>query len=139
MEFLLYLSPSGNQIYQTLKNKINFAENAPICRKHDIYGWYNSKTKTITFCTDTIKKGDNVSYFINETLYHESVHVAQSCRSNTLVPLGLSSINLSSTKQSHLKKSVSMSGSSVYKIEKEAFYLEDKPEKIRHYLKKFCF
>jgi len=139
MDFLLYLSPSGNEIYQTISKKIKFVENTPICRKYDIYGWFDSKSKTMTFCTNRIKFNGNASHYINETLYHESTHVAQSCKNNKLIPLGLYPINLPPNKESDLKKSTSISGLNSYKIEREAFWLEDKPKKVLYYLKKFCF
>ena len=70
MEFLLYLSTQGLDIYNMISKKVLVVENTPICRKHDIYGWYDSNTKTMALCTDRIKSGPNSTYYINETLYH---------------------------------------------------------------------
>ena len=144
MIFTAYLTPSGQEIYELVSKKIKFLENPPICRQKDIYGWFNSKNKTITFCTDRIKSNGNAIHYVNETLYHESTHVAQSCKSlfgNNLVVLGInpSSINLSKNKEIDLRTVTSMLGEKSYKIEKEAFWIEDKPKQVIYYLKKFCF
>ena len=74
MDFLFYLSPQSMEIYQMVSRKIRVVENAPICRKHDIYGWFSPTEKTMNICTDRIVSRDNVKYYINETLLHESVH-----------------------------------------------------------------
>ena len=70
MEFLLYLSPESTEIYQIISRRIRVVENTPICRKHDIYGWFDSNKKTLTICTDRIISNDNSKYYMNETLLH---------------------------------------------------------------------
>ena len=143
MEFLLYLSQEGRDIYNIISNKIRVIENAPICKKYDIYGWYDASNKKMIFCTSTIKKGENVAYYVNETLFHESVHLAQSCKNNmgNLYPFGISekNIKLSSRRKNDLQKSVSISGNKIFKIEKEAYWMEDKPDKVKYVLQKYCF
>jgi hypothetical protein len=143
MEFLLYLTPVGKDIYSMISKKVKVVENAPICRKYDIYGWYQATNKTLTFCTNKIKSNNNLKYDVNETLYHESAHIAQSCKNNMgwIFPLGINPSNmpLSYNKETDLNTIISTLGSKVKYIEREAFWLEDKPEKVRYYVKKFCF
>ena len=117
-----------------ISKKVLVVENTPICRKHDIYGWYDSNTKTMTLCTDRIKSGPNSTYYINETLYHESVHVAQACKKK---PLGVE-VALDAYKMNDVVRSVKV-GNSYPVYESEGYFLEDKPEQVLYYLKKFCF
>lgn len=141
MQFLLYLTPDAQEVYELISRKITISENAPICKKYDIYGWFDSKKKTMFFCTDKILSRENVANDILVTLYHESSHVSQWCKSKSdyMIPLGISPIFLSSEKIKMVKDSVSINGDKVRKIEEEAFWLENKPEKIKDYLKKYCF
>jgi hypothetical protein len=143
MEFLLYLTAEGKDIYNLISQKVTIIENAPICRKHSIYGWFDSKKKLMIFCTNNIKSGSNLKYYVNETLYHESVHIAQACKSGDgyLEPFGisLSSMRISSHRQNDIEKTISISGSNVRRIEHEAFWMEDKPNKVRYVVKKYCF
>lgn len=143
MEFLLYLTPIGRDIYNLISQKVKVVENTPICRKHDIYGWYNSRQKLMIFCSDRIKKGPNPKFYFNETLYHESVHVAQVCKSKdqSLKPLGISPsmMPLTKNKMNDVEKSISISGSSLRHVEHEAYWMEDKPEKVRYVVRKYCF
>jgi hypothetical protein len=140
MEFLLYLSPQSTEIYQMISRRIRVVENTPICRKHDIYGWFNVIEKTMTICTDRIISNDNSKYYVNETLLHESVHIAQYCKNNSLTPLGISNsqIQLSSRRTQDIESAVKISGPSVRQIEREAFWMEDKPNEVKYVVKKYC-
>jgi hypothetical protein len=140
MEFLLYLSPQSTEIYQMISRRIRVVENTPICRKHDIYGWFNVIEKTMTICTDRIISNDNSTYYMNETLLHESVHIAQYCKNNSLTPLGISNsqIQLSSRRNQDIESAVKISGPSVRQIEREAFWMEDKPNEVKYVVKKYC-
>jgi hypothetical protein len=126
-----------------LSNKIRVVENASICRQWDIYGWYNATSKTMIICTDRIKAGSDSKNYLNETLLHESAHVAQSCKNNmgNLLPIGIpdSLIKLSDKRSKDLSKTTRIYGSKNYRIEKEAFWLEDKPDKVKYAIKRFCF
>lgn len=143
MEFLLYLSPTGKDIYSLVSQKVRIVENAPICKKHDIYGWFDSDIKTIIFCTNKIKNGPNPHYYFNETLFHEATHVSQSCKNNMrwVIPFWINKnqMPLTSNRRIDLQTSVKINGSSVKQLEHEAFWMEDKPEKVKYVLKKFCF
>lgn len=140
MEFILYLSHSGKDIYNMLSKKIHFKENAPICRKHKIYGWFEPSSKTMIFCTARIKSQSNLDYYVEETLLHESAHVAQYCKGHgKVVPLGLKTNYLSSRRIQDLKTSVSSFGNEVRKVETEAYWLEDKPSEVKTQILKYCF
>lgn len=136
MEFLLYLTPIGNQIINKVMMKnFNVVENGAICRNKDLFGLTSSPNFTI--CTNNIKnRVSPVSNYVNETVYHEAVHVAQSCKRGAL---GIKNIHLDSNKLTDVSSSVKIysKGATIYEM--EAYYLEDKPEQIDYYLKKFCF
>ena len=75
-----------------------------------------------------------VDYYVNETVYHEAVHVAQACKGK---PLGVN-VSLDAYKMNDVVRSVKV-GNSYPVYESEAYFLEDKPEQVLYYLKKFCF
>jgi len=137
MEFLFYLTPIGNQIINKVMMKnFNVVENGAVCKNKELFGMANSPNFTI--CTNNIKNynSDRVSFNINETVYHEAVHVAQMCKRS---PLGIKNIQLGSNKLTDVSRSVNVSKSRTTIFEMEAYYLEDKPEQVNYYLKKFCF
>jgi hypothetical protein len=145
MEFLLYLSPEVRDIFILIKNRINFVENTQICREERIYGMYDSEKKLMTICTDRIKKSGNTAYYINETILHESVHYAQSCKSflgRKIVPFWISKslMPLSERRKKDMKRSFSNLPKNLEKqVEHEALWMEDKPEKVNYVIRKFCF
>ena len=143
MDFLLYLSPEGMEIYNMISKKIRVVENTPICQKYDIFGWYQNTSREMIFCTNRIVSKGNPEYYVNETLFHESVHIAQACKKNMkeIFPLGLSSSStpLSRNKSNDLLKSIRISGQQIVSIEREAYWMEDKPDKVVYVLKKYCF
>jgi hypothetical protein len=140
MDFLLYLSPESTEIYQMISRRIRVVENTPICRKYDIYGWFNVNEKTMTICTDRIVSRGDHRYYVNETLLHESVHIAQYCKNKSLIPLGIASsqLQLSSRRNQDVESAVRISGPSVRQIEREAFWMEDKPNEVKYVVKKYC-
>jgi hypothetical protein len=140
MNFLLYLSPESTEIYQMISRRIRVVENTPICRKYDIYGWFDVNKKTMTICTDRIVSRNDSEYYVNETLLHESVHIAQYCKNKSLIPLGItpSQLQLSSRRNQDVESAVKISGPSVRQIEREAFWMEDKPNKVKYVVKKYC-
>jgi len=134
IQFLLYLTPTGQQIVSAIMQRnYNIQENAPICRNKELMGIVQSPNFVI--CLNNIKNGVSpVDYYVNETVYHEAVHVAQSCRKKSL---GVN-VSLNAYKMNDAIRSTKLSGSHpVY--ESEAYFLEDKPEQVLYYLKKFCF
>jgi hypothetical protein len=134
MEFLLYLTPLGKEIINSVMlANYNIRENAPICRNKEIVGYI--KSKDFVICTNNIKNNISpVSYYINEAVYHEATHVAQYCKGSKLNVVTY----LDKNKEDNVARSLKVSNSSS-SYETEAYYLEDKPEKVLHYLKKFCF
>lgn len=140
MVFLYYLTPFSLEVYQQISRKFRIVENAPICREHDIYGWFDHTKKILSICTERIVSRDNVAYYINETLLHEAVHVAQYCKNKSLTPLGIatSTMNLSSRRRQDVEKAVKIIGPQIRQIEMEAFWMEDKPNEVKYVLKKYC-
>lgn len=144
MEFLLYLTPINYEVYQLISKKINVVENGSICRQHDIFGWYNSKSKTMNICTDKIKSVSmDIHSTINETLLHESVHFAQSCKNSfgNILEFGIpiSKMPISKDKELEINQLVSKYGKEYRHFEHEAYWMEDKEEKVTYVLKKYCF
>jgi hypothetical protein len=140
MDFILYLSPESTEVYQMISRRIRVVENTPICRKYDIYGWFNMNEKTMSICTDRIISRGESEYYVNETLLHESVHIAQYCKNKSLTPLGIASsqLQLSSRRNQDVESAVKMLGPSVRQIEREAFWMEDKPNEVKYVVKKYC-
>ena len=141
MEFLLYLSPEGQSIYDLIRQKVKVVENTPLCRQYDIFGFYSAPKKTLTFCTSKIKTHGDVENFVLETLLHEGTHVAQSCKGNfrDLVRFGIdpNTMYLSNRREQDLKKVIAFD----YRlrlIDREAFWMEDKPDQVKYVLKKYC-
>jgi len=137
MEFLLYLTPIGHQILnRVMMRHYHVVENAPICRGHNLFGARN--TPNFTICTDNIKKYDvnSTAFYVNETIYHESVHVAQECKGGSL---GITNMHLSANKMKDVMNSVNGYNPHGKMLEMEAYSLEDNPEQVLYYLKKFCF
>lgn len=134
MEFLLYLTPLGKEIINSVMlANYNVRENAPICRNKEIVGYI--KSKDFVICTNNIKNNISpVSYYVNETVYHEATHVAQYCKGSKLNIVTY----LDKNKEDNVARSLKVSNSSS-SYENEAYYLEDKPKEVLHYLKKFCF
>ncbi len=134
MEFLLYLTPLGREIINSvISANYNVRENAPICRNREIIGFI--KSKDFVICTNNIKNTlSPVSFYVNETVYHEAPHVAQYCKGSKLNV----ATYLDKNKEDNVARSLKASNSSS-SYETEAYYLEDKPEKVLDYLKKFCF
>jgi len=140
MEFLLYLTPQAQDILsQVYRAKYSVRENIGYCRSNkNIFGYADFGKKFIV-CTNNIKRsGFNPEFYINETVYHEAVHVAHMC--NGYKPLGIPMkyMPLPAHKLQDVKNSVSASTSS-FRMEHEAYWMEDKPEKVNYVLQKYCF
>jgi hypothetical protein len=147
MDFFIFLTPIGNQILNDLvSSKIRVYENIGMCRTEKIFGYLKNSDKLI-ICTDNIQNSGYDPYtYVNETLYHESVHVAQSCRSKKTFgfsrTLGIpkEKMPLSEHKKTEIRKSVAISNNpgNIHR-EHEAYYFEDKPHTISKYIRKYCF
>lgn len=136
MEFLLYLTPIGREIITNIISRNYIVqENASICKKYSELFGYNGEGKFI-ICTQNIKNHTGeVEHFVNETVYHEAVHTAQSCKRSSL---GIKNVSLSSEKLNDVLRSVNYN-KFAYVYEVEAYHLEDKPQEVLSHLKKFCF
>lgn len=135
MDFLLYLNPVGTEIISIIeKLKISIQENPPICKKYkDLFGYKD--TNKFILCTNNIKNTISpVEFYVNETVYHEAVHVAQNCKKGTL---GIKNPILEDRKKIDVQNSLKYNKNN-YQYEVEAYYLEDKPEIVLSYLKKYC-
>ena len=139
MEFLLYLTPQAKDILnQIYKAKYSVKENVEHCRTNtNIFGYADFGKKFI-ICTKNIKNsGFRPKVYISETVYHEAVHVAHMC--NGYKPLGISlkSMPLPTHKLQDIKNSVRASTAST-RMEHEAYWMEDKPEKVKYVVQKYC-
>jgi len=144
MQFPLYLTPEGKQILDLVaKAHFNIRENISWCADANYYGATIKENKTFFICTKTILRGPDPKRYLNETVYHEAVHVVQQCKGkNNLIPIGIPIIQmpLPSNKMVDIQTSIRLTkNKSIKTIEHEAFWLEDKPEQVLYYLKKFCF
>lgn len=136
MDFLLYLSPVGSEIVKLVSASGNrVQENAPICKKYsEVFGY--AEQKKFIVCIDNIKNTISpVSYYVNETVYHEAVHIAQSCKGGAL---GVKNPSLSKEKMEEVIRSSSYNNAT-FRYELEAYYLETRPEQVLAYIKKYCF
>jgi Holliday junction resolvase len=133
VDFISYLTPESRELIQLVSQKgYAIRENASACRNREIFGVVNDKSFVI--CLDNIKnKISPVKRYVNETVIHEAVHIAQLCKGGKL---GIN-VSLSQYKMQDVKNSVRATGSNAI-IEKEAYHLEDKPEQVLAFLKKYC-
>ncbi|NBU47953.1 MAG: hypothetical protein EBS34_11050 [Flavobacteriales bacterium] len=139
--FILYLNPQGQQILNDLISaRVIIKENYEFCRNRDVFG-YSDKPRILTICTKNIENSKfDPYYYVNETLYHEAVHIAQNCKMTNI--LGIPKINMPLPPNKLQDVQNSMIASNNYSAgmrEHEAYYLEDKPTIVRYYIKKFCF
>lgn len=142
MEFLLYLSPESSEIYKMVSRKVRVVENTPICRQHDIFGYYDAVKNNLSICISRIKTYGNLEENVTETFLHESVHIAQDCKTkgNYLAPFGISPsvMDLNQRRQNDLKRTIAFDSRLKY-IDMEAYWMEDKPDKVKYVVQKYCF
>lgn len=144
MDYVAYLNPIELRVHEMIVRKAKIIENGPICRRYDIFGFFDARRREMTICTSRIKATEPLeqAQMINQTLMHESVHLAQACKDGTgyLAPFGLkrSTMILAASRQAGLRKVVAFD-SRLALIDHEAFYMEDKPEKVQYVVRKYCF
>lgn len=138
MEFLLYLTPIGREIVQNvIRAGYPVKENIEYCRNKDQFG-YGDHNKMV-ICTKNIKNsGFDVKHYINETVYHEAVHMAHMCNGYKPFYISQKDMPLPWNKLEDIKKSMQMSTAS-RQMEHEAYWMEDKPNKVNYVIKKYCF
>jgi hypothetical protein len=142
MQFLLYLTPQSQEIYRLISQRIMVRENTPVCRKYEIYGWVETKQPLLSICTNAIIAGGQPQRFINETLLHEATHVAQTCKGGfrgvTAFGMQRAKMALTTRRAADLQVATRLSKGAVQQ-EHEAFFLEDKPERVKQVVLKYCF
>jgi len=139
MDFFFYLTPQAKEIINLInKAKYSVKENIGFCKNKDFFG-YADHGKKFVICTKNIKNSDfDTKFYINETVYHEAIHIAHHC--NGYRPFGISKkdMPLPSNKLQDVKNSVN-SSTATSQMEHEAYWMEDKPDKVRYVLQKYCF
>lgn len=147
------LDPSYQELVGVMRQKgFTIEENAKICKKHDVVGFYSWGDRAVKVCTARIASlnGEPSAFraLLQQTIAHEAVHVAQSCR---LSRVGKSSLELSAARlyalpqsvRSEIERSLATayydSPRSVrWRIEAEAMAMEDTPDQVIAALKRFC-
>ena len=139
--FPYYLTPEGKQIIELIaKARFQIKENISWCAGDNYAGAVILENKTFFICTKTILKGLNANQYLIETVYHEAVHVIQACKGMKPIGIPLNQMPLPSTKMANIDRSISLTKKKwMRRMEHEAFWLEDKPDKVIYYLKKHCF
>jgi hypothetical protein len=78
---------------------------------------------------------------INETFLHEAVHAAQACKTGFryLAPFGMprATLQLSAAKEADLRKVVAFDRN-LKLTDREAFFMETRPQLVRYVVKKYC-
>ena len=138
MEFFLYLTPIGNDIMRSLaKARFDIRENIGLCSNKNVFGY--TQNKKFVVCTKNIKNGGwDVRHYVNETVYHEAVHSAQTCK-GSIFRIPRDKMYLPENKLQDIKNSVSVVGGYDANLrEHEAYWMEDKPEKVKYVVQKYC-
>lgn len=139
MEFLLYLTPIGNDIMNSLaKARFTIRENVGLCSNKNVFG-YTDAPKKFVVCTKNIKNGGwDLRHYVNETVYHEATHAAQNCK-GSIFGIPKDKMSLPSNKLQDVKNSVGINRDYSTKMsEYEAYWMEDKPEKVKYVVQKYC-
>lgn len=136
-----YLTPTGQQIVEYVsKAHFKIQQNGSYCSNKKLFGSAIPDTKTFLICTKNIINNTQSVEVIEETVNHEAVHVAQYCRGRNTLSIPKNQMHLSVYKLQDVKSSISITHDpNVRNSEYEAYWLEDKPEQVLYYLKKFCF
>lgn len=142
MEFLLFLTPEAKEAIDLLKQaNVSVIEDAAPCwQKSRLYGAFQKEKMMLIICTQNIKRsGIKSSINLNETLLHESVHVAQYCNKDKPIGISKHNMKLSPMKKQFLEISSKISNKKNSRAkEREAYWLEKKPNMVISALKKYC-
>jgi hypothetical protein len=141
MIFTYYLSPEGKQILDLIaKAHFTVKENISWCSNTNYDGGIINDNKTFFVCTKTLMNRGNANKNLNDTVYHEAVHVVQSCIGMKPIGIPLNRMLLTAEKLQYLDNSLSLvKKKDNRRLEHEAYWLEDKPKETIKYLRKFCF
>jgi hypothetical protein len=142
MEMAAYLTPAAREVMALVSQKVHFVENGSACHQYEIFGFFSATRRELTVCSRRIVGFGSPDRDINETLMHESVHVAQACRGDFryLRAFGVksSAMPLSAAKAADLRKVLAFD-SRLAQIDREAFYMENKPGLVAYVVRKYCF
>ena len=154
MEFILFLSKLDKEILDLLI-KANYVveENKIECLLNkEIKGLHNFVENKIIICTENAKRKTNyrskkrepnkdnfkTERAIRKALRHEATHVVQKCNNNKI----LGDIKKLESKLHPMKREALVFSTSnfsgTYAKEVEAYVLEDKPKKVKNFIKKYC-
>ena len=154
MEFIIFLSKTDKEILDLLI-KANYVveENKVECLLNkNIKGLHNFEENKIIICTENAKRKTNyknnkqnrnkdnykTELAIRKALRHEATHVIQKCNGNKIVmDINKLESKLNKSKRRALEFSIS-NFSGTYEKEVEAYVLEDKPNKVKKLIKKYC-
>ena len=107
MLFPYYLTFEGKELIELIaKAHYQVQENISWCSDGKYAGAVIHENKTFFICTKNILKGVNANQYLNETVYHEAVHVVQSCRGMKPIGIPLNKMPLSSNKIEDINKSI---------------------------------
>ena len=154
MEFILFLSKLDKEILDLLiKANYIVEENKIECLLNkEIKGLHNFEQNKIIICTENAKRKTNyrnkkkepnkenfkTERAIRKALRHEATHAVQKCNNNkTLEDIKKLESKLHQSKRKALVFSTS-NFSGTYAKEVEAYVLEDKPKKVKKFIKKYC-
>ena len=154
MEFIIFLSKLDKEILDLLiKANYTVEENKIECLLNkEIKGLHNIKENKIIICTENVKRKTNyrnkkqlqnkdnfkTEKAIRKALRHEATHAVQKCNNNkTLGDIKKLESKLHQSKRKALMFSTS-NFSGTYAKEVEAYVLEDKPKKVKKFIKKYC-
>ena len=154
MEFIIFLSKLDKEILDLLiKANYIVEENKIECSiNKEIKGLHNFEKNKIIICTENAKRKTNyrniklkpnkdnfkTELAIRKALRHEATHVIQKCNNNkTVGDIKDLEDKLHPSKRRALKFSTSRF-SGTYAKEVEAYVLEDKPRKVKDFIKKYC-
>ena len=154
MEFIIFLSKLDKEILDLLM-KANYIveENKIECRiNKEIKGLHKFEENKIIICTENAKKKTNyrnetqrpnkdnfkTKLAIRKALRHEASHAIQKCNNNkTAGDIKILEAKLHQSKRRSLEFSTK-NFSGTYAKEIEAYVLEDKPKKVRDFIKNYC-
>ena len=141
MIFLSYLSLDAQLLIKDLISaKFKVSENIGFCRSSSLFGYADLPRKFVICTNNILESGFSPKIYIEETILHEATHAAQICNGNKNLGLSAKSMPLPWNKLQDIRLSLKATGNRGSQLrEHEAFWLEDKPEKVRFYVKKFCF
>ena len=141
MIFLSYLSLDAQLLIKDLISaKFKVSENIGFCKSSTLFGYADLPRKFVICTKNILSSGFDAEYYIEETVLHEATHAAQICNGNRNLGLSIISMPLPWNKLQDIRNSIKATrGKGSELREHEAFWLEDKPEKVRSYVKKFCF